>query len=229
MSQEAWGQLNDRLEEKVLVGLVKAALEKMQKMLALHDKGQQTNPESIRVEIEAVVGLYQYLIKNPINFKADRVTKTLAALPNSIGGKVVLVNNEVAIHLGLGYIVRDYSDIVPERIAKERSCVLPVQVVRMSNKANWIDVVKATVEKVNVSEYKRHAGIYTKCAGTALTIGGTVTGCHYPDEARSKDVPRFRCSACQKEFDKIRARVCRTNRNGGVDNTSVLNEFLAGL
>lgn len=228
-----FGKLGDKLAVDVFVSKVKAAMSHIEKMAALHAAGKNTEPQTNVRDIEEALRLYNYLIKHPVNFKEDVVRGHLAALPISLAARPVMVEKDVAIHLGVNYIYKDYSSLVPKNVA-DHFKVVPVQVFKKNPEIKsdpWRDpiVVQIKNKGMDISGAEMKAGVYTKCVGVTIVWGGTNTPCPYEDQPRIVDQPRHRCEECTKAFSKARGKMRRSGRVPSGDANVIIKDLLSLL
>lgn len=210
---EVFGRFDDKLEASVFVSRIQNALAAVEKMAAIHAAKQQTSPETDVRDIQEAIKLYKYLIANPVNFKQKNVNSMLAALPISLAAKPVMVDKDIAVHLGISYTFKDYSDVVPKKVADSFK-VVPVQVFKTTKDDPWRDriVTKVKFKEISLDGAEFKPGVYTKCVGIALVWGGKVTPCPHEDQVRILDQPRHRCDHCTKAFAKARAKMRKSGR-----------------
>jgi hypothetical protein len=212
MSEETWGILGSKLAAETLVGQIKAQRAVFDRMMRKLVAGEKVALNPRAEEVEWVIKIYDYILKDPKNFKIGRVKNMLAGLPNSLGGKYVIPTKELAIHMEVASSYRDYSSILPDGATMT---YFPVKVVRPPHTKVWLDVVveRAVNGNHDVVSLERKNGVYVHCVGWASTPGGSVHACEFKDGIVDvSDAPKFRCKECNSVFIKERKKA---HKNGG--------------
>lgn len=222
---KAWGSLGDKLTKDAIVSAINAQNKVFESMADKLRNGLEVTLNPRLDEVEWVLRIYNIILKNPVDFKPEKVKRMLAGLPNTLGGKYIIPAWEVGVHLEVSARYRDYKDVLPPVV---KDTYLPVKVSRHTPKEEWFDrIIEAAVNKNDVRDLKAKLGVYIHCVGWSTSLGGSVTLCPAPGGVVDiHDAPKFRCKDCSKEFNKARDKARRGSVSGGGSDKDILDMIL---